>query len=128
MPTLRRLAVLAATLLLFAIVTSPVHASMVGTGDMLATEQGHVDRAQLLQTLSREDMRQQMERMGVNPEAAEERVARMTDEEVAAINQRLAELPAGAGIVEVILIVFLVLVLLDALGVTDIFAFVRPIR
>jgi hypothetical protein len=81
-----------------------------------------------MQTLSREDMRRQMERMGVTPEAAEERVARMTDAEVAAINERLADLPAGAGALEVVLIILLVLVILDVMGVTDIFAFVRPVR
>ncbi|OOG24122.1 hypothetical protein B1C78_09350 [Thioalkalivibrio denitrificans] len=128
MISVRRLTVMAATLLLFALVTSPLHASMVGTGEILAAEQAHADRAQLLKTLSREDMRRQMERMGVTPELAEERVARMTDEEVAAINERLGELPAGAGTLEVVAIIFLVLVLLDALGVTDIFAFVRPVR
>ena len=128
MISVRRLAVMAATLILFALVTSPLHASMVGTGEMLAAEQAHVDRVQLLHTLSREDMRRQMERMGVTPEAAEERVARMTDEEVTAINDRLAELPAGAGALEVVAIIFLVLVLLDAMGVTDIFAFIRPVR
>jgi hypothetical protein len=126
--SLRCLAVIAATLLLFALVTSPLHASMVGTGEVLAAEQGHLDRAQLMQTLSREDMRRQMERMGVTPEAAEERVARMTDAEVAAINERLADLPAGAGALEVVLIILLVLVILDVMGVTDIFAFVRPVR
>jgi hypothetical protein len=125
---LRCLAVLAATLILFALVTSPLHASMVGTGEVLAAEQGHVDRTLLMQTLSREDMRRQMERMGVSPEAAEERVARMTDAEVAALNERLAELPAGAGVLEAVLIILLVLVILDVVGVTNIFSFVRPAR
>ena len=127
-PFLRRLTTLAATLLLFALVTSPLHASMVGTGEMLAGEQAHADRIQLMHTLSRDDMRRQMERMGVSPEAAEARVARMTDDEVAALNERLAELPAGAGVIETVVIIFLVLVILDAMGITDIFAFVRPVR
>jgi len=125
---LRNLVTVAATLLLFALVTSPLHASMVGTGELLTSEQAQMDRAQLMQTLSRDDMRQQMERMGVAPEAAAERIARMTDSEVAALNERLAELPAGAGVLEAVAIIFLVLVILDALGVTDIFAFIRPVR
>lgn len=125
---LRCLAVMAATLILFALVTSPLHASMVGTGEVLAAEQGHVDRALLMQTLSRDDVRRQMERMGVSAEAAEERVARMTDAEVAALNERLAELPAGAGVLEAVLIVLLILVILDIAGITDIFPFVRPAR
>jgi hypothetical protein len=125
---LRNLITVAATLLLFALVTSPLHASMVGTGELLASEQAHMDRAQLMQTLSRDDMRQQMERMGVAPEAAAERIARMTDAEVAELNQRLADLPAGAGVLETVAIIFLVLVILDAVGVTDIFAFIRPVR
>jgi hypothetical protein len=125
---MRQWAVMAATLLLFTLVTSPLHASMVGTGELLATEQTQTERAQLLQTLTREDMRRQMEHMGVNPEVAKERVSRMTDDEVASLNDRLAQLPAGAGVWEVVAIAFLVLILLDALGITDIFAFVRPVR
>jgi len=125
---LRNLITVAATLLLFALVTSPLHASMVGTGELLTSEQAQMDRAQLMQTLSRDDMRQQMERMGVAPEAAAERIARMTDAEVAELNQRLGELPAGAGVLETVAIIFLVLVILDAVGVTDIFAFIRPVR
>jgi hypothetical protein len=125
---LRNLITVAATLLLFALVTSPLHASMVGTGELLTSEHAQMDRAQLMQTLSRDDMRQQMERMGVAPEAAAERIARMTDAEVAELNQRLGELPAGAGVLETVAIIFLVLVILDAVGVTDIFAFIRPVR
>ena len=53
----------------------------------------------------------------------------MTDAEIAQINQRLSSLPAGSSsVVGAILIVFIVFVITDVLGATDIFPFIRPIR
>jgi hypothetical protein len=57
----------------------------------------------------------------VDPVAASERVAALTDEELRYLDGRLAELPAGAGVVEVIGIVFVVLLILELVGVIDIF-------
>jgi len=60
------------------------------------------------------------------------RVAGLSDEEIQQITGRLDELPAGEGaggaigiVVVAILIVFLVLLLTDLLGLTDVFPFVK---
>jgi len=88
-------------------------------------EQAQLDRAALLDALSRGDLTDQLVLMGVSAEAAAERVARMTDAELAALNDRLSELPAGAGALETILAIFLILIITDSIGVTDIFPFIR---
>jgi hypothetical protein len=107
---------------------APVQAGMVGTAQALAAEQGRVDRDELVSLLEREDLQRQLSALGVDVQHAQERVAALTDAEVARINQRVAELPAGASALGVVLFVFIVLIITDALGFTDIFAFVRPIK
>ena len=47
--------------------------------------------------------------------------ALLTPMEQQLLQQKIADLPAGAGVVEVIGIVFIVLLILELLGVTDIF-------
>jgi hypothetical protein len=106
----------------------PVQAGMVGTAQVLAAEQGRLDRNRLASLLERQDLQRQLSAMGVDVEHAKDRVASLTDAEVAQINQRIAELPAGGDVLGVILLIFIILVITDALGATDIFPFVHPIR
>lgn len=106
----------------------PVQAAMVGTQQVVQAEQSRVDRAQLLAALEREDVRSQLEAMGVDQTMAAERVAAMTDAEIAELNQRIGELPAGGDALGVILVIFLVFVITDVIGATDIFPFIHPVR
>jgi hypothetical protein len=78
-----------------------------------------IDRAQ--QALSQQQVRDQLHALGVDPAMAQERIAGMTAEEVALLETRLQELPAGAGALEVIGVLFLVLLILELVGVIDIF-------
>ena len=79
--------------------------------------------------LSRADVQHQMGLLGVDPDEAAERVAGLSDEEVRQIAGQLDTLPAGEGtagiIVGAALIVFLVLLITDILGLTDVFPFVN---
>jgi hypothetical protein len=67
--------------------------------------------------MARDDVRQAMVKMGVDPAQAHERVATLTDAEVASLDKRLAELPAGgdAGWI-ILLIVVIVVAVLFATG------------
>jgi hypothetical protein len=49
----------------------------------------------------------------------------MTDEEVRALNQKMDEMPAGSGVVGAVVLVFLVLLITDIVGWTDVFPFVN---
>lgn len=99
--------------------------AMVGNGQLL---QGSADRAQLIQTLEREQVRQQLTQLGVDAENVKQRIAQMTDQEIATLNARLAELPAGGDAVGVLLFIFVLFIVTDALGATDIFPFVHPMK
>jgi hypothetical protein len=60
--------------------------------------------------------------LGVDPNDAQARVAALTDSELEMLSQRIDAMPAGGdSFLAVIGIVFLVLVILELLGVTNIF-------
>lgn len=107
---------------------APVQAAMIGTGRALAADQGRIDRDRLASLLEREDLQRQLSALGVDLKDARERVAGLTDAEVARINQRIAELPAGGDVLGVILLIFIIFIITDAIGATDIFPFVHPVR
>lgn len=107
---------------------APLHAAVIGTGQVLAVEQARLDRASLASMLERKDLQRQLSSLGVDVNDARMRVASLTDAEVAQLNQRVSELPAGSGVVGVIVAIFVILIITDAIGVTDVFPFVDPIR
>ncbi len=87
----------------------PVHAGMVSTDEVFRQQ----DRAQLADMLEREDVQKQLIEMGVDPVAAKARVQHLTDEEVAQLNGKIAELPAGAGVSTThLLLIIIILILL----------------
>lgn len=70
-------------------------------------------------------------RLGVEPLEAQQRVAALSPDEVAAVQGRLDQLPAGGfvgAIVGAALIVFLVLLITDIAGLTNVFPFVNHPR
>jgi hypothetical protein len=103
-------------------------AGMLDTNTLITAAGADADRAALVQRLGSEELRSALARMGVDPAAAQVRVDRLTPAQVADLNARLDQLPAGAGVLEVVLIVFLIFVITDAIGITDIFSFVQPTR
>ena len=73
-------------------------------------------------SLSRADVRAQLEKLGVNPADAAARVALLTDRELAEVSSRIETLPAGGdGVIVAIGIAFVVLIILELTGVIDIF-------
>jgi hypothetical protein len=71
--------------------------------------------------LARDDVRAQFEALGVEPAQVESRIAALTDAELRTLAGQMSDLPAGADALAVIGIVFLVLLILEAVGVIDIF-------
>lgn len=101
------------------------NASIIGTDDLVAEQQSVIERDTLLSALERDDVKQMLIQKGVDPENAKQRVASLTDEEVIALNEQLDDLPAGSGVVGAVVFVFLVLLVTDILGYTDVFPFVK---
>lgn len=103
-----------ATLLFATLAPTSAMAGIVGTGSAINEQSSLMNRDALIEQLGRDDVRMQLEQMGVNADEAVERVAAMTDSDVIMLSNGLAEMPAGAGVgvVAAVLIVVLVVLLL----------------
>jgi len=116
------------SLLLLSIQIPVAQAAMVSTQSQIQMAQANYDREQLLQLTQTEDARQLLQDLGVAPDQVEQRINNMTQDELTQFNQQVNDMPAGAGIIGVILVVFLVLIVLDLLGTTNIFPVIKPIN
>ena len=109
------------TVLLVTVNLLPVaRAAVIGTDTFLSTQVPAVTE-QLQTALQREDVRARLVELGVDPAQAGARVAAMTPAEAQLLQARSDALPAGAEALEGIGIVFLVLLILELVGVTNIF-------
>ena len=66
-------------------------------------------------------MRAELERMGVDPAAIEGRLDALSEAEIATLAGQIGEAPAGGDALAVIGVVFVVLIILELVGVIDIF-------
>jgi len=99
----------------------PALAGVVGTADAVAAARGESPRATVDATLARADVRAQMAALGVDPAAVEGRLAALSEPEIASLAAELESAPAGGDALAVIGVVFLVLIILEVVGVIDIF-------
>ncbi|OEU68304.1 MAG: hypothetical protein BBJ57_06155 [Desulfobacterales bacterium PC51MH44] len=113
----------------FSIISVPAHAAMVNTAEILKQNQHNLARERLHIFLNRSEVHKQLKAWGVNPEEAKARVDSLTDQEIAEIAARIDQLPAGGSglgaIVGAAVLIFLVLLITDILGFTDVFSFVK---
>lgn len=103
------------------------NAAIIGTAQV-ATVNVQSDRERVLAFFAREELQQQFHTLGVDAQAARERVAAMSDAEIASLAGKLDQTPAGAGVVGALVTVFVVLLITDIIGLTKIFPFTRSIR
>lgn len=97
-------------------------AGVIGTQEYLSAADRAGQIASIQASLSRADVRAQLESFGVNPADAATRVASLSDQELVSVAEKMDSLPAGGdGLLAVIGIVFVVLFILEVTGVIDIF-------
>lgn len=107
----------------------PAQAAMVGTEQIVNPVQSRAEESKVRQFLEQEAARQQLQAWGVSPEWASERVSNLSDSELARINQAIdTQHAGGTSILGVLLIIFLVFVITDVIGATNIFPFIHPVR
>ncbi|WP_319549096.1 PA2779 family protein [Desulfogranum marinum] len=95
-------------------------AKIIGTESYLAGQSYSAEREQIQAFVNQESVRAQFIELGVEPADVDARIAHMTPEELLQVQQHIADLPAG-GMLEIIGAVFLVLLILELVGVTNIF-------
>jgi len=107
----------------------PAQAAMLGNDQIINPAQNARATDKLEQFLGQETTRQQLLSLGVNPESVLARSGSLTDAELARINQAIDNLHAGGdSILGILLVLFIVFIITDAIGATDIFPFVHPVR
>jgi len=120
---------LAALMMAVSMPLGAAQAALVGTDQVIDKSEIAADRARVAGFLAREDVRHELQSLGVNPDEATARVAGLTDAEVRQMAARIDELPAGqdvaTALISAVLIIFLVLLVTDLMGVTDVFPFVK---
>jgi len=96
-------------------------AGLVATQSALALEQREGRLERINAALLRDDVRTEMLRLGVAPSQVQDRLAALTDQELQRIEGELDSLPAGGNVAAAIGIAFVVLIILELVGVIDIF-------
>jgi len=110
------------------LITLPAQAAMVSTKQLVQEQAIASERTKLNAMMQREDVQVQLLEMGVSPEEVQQRVAALTDAEVAQLNHQMEQIPAGGDVLGLVVLIFLVFIVTDIIGATDIFSFVHPIE
>jgi len=109
-----------------------VLAALVPTEATVEARSAREARDLINSLLSREEVQKQLKLHGIDPFEAKARVDSLSDAEAVDVAKRIDQLPAGGStvgiIVGAILIIFLVLLITDLLGLTDVFPFVKKHR
>ena len=111
-------------LLMFFTQIAPLQAAMLGN-QTLMTE---ITRADIIASLDEAKVQNLLISNGVDPQAAKLRIQQMSDDELAQLQRDFQQLPAGAGAAGTIALIFIILLITDMMGATDIFPFVKKVE
>lgn len=130
MEKLRRLTQPVAHLVVLGMLALSLHlpaanAALVGTEAVVSAAQAQQDRERVLNTLNRDDVKAQLVARGVDPAQVQMRLESLTDEEVQTLAAKMDQLPAGGDGLGLLVFLFIVLLITDILGFTNIFPFVK---
>jgi hypothetical protein len=97
------------------------YAGLIDTVAVVDVDQRQADLATVRAGLERADVRERFVALGVDPLVVDSRVAALTDSELHDLAGRMEQMPAGGDVLAVIGVVFLILLILELVGVIDIF-------
>lgn len=104
--------ILIVSMFLLSVFSTTSMADIASTGDIVTEQSASIDRAQLVDALEREDVRSELEKYGVNPDEAMDRVGAMTDQEVRQLSQNLHGQPVGSGTGLAVVLLLVIIILL----------------
>ena len=127
----QKTALLLILLMSFHTIAAPLaSATLIGTETLVSTQEVDASRARLTALLAREDVGAALQGHGVSAGEVLNRVNSLTDQEAVQLAQKIDALPAGAdggvgSVIGAIVFIFIVLLITDLLGLTDVYPFVR---
>jgi hypothetical protein len=122
---MKRMVVLLVSVSFFSTYSLPAWSGIVTTDQLLQQQLEVLNKSSLVAMLDRDDVRQQLVERGVDPEYAKARIAALSDAQIEELRDSIDTLPAGSGVVGILIAVLLVLIILDIVGVTNIFSFIH---
>ena len=119
--------ILSMVILVSSVLSVSVHADYIDNPELFTSEQSQLDKAQLKDFFSTAEAQEKLIEMGVPPELAMERIDQLTPQEVAQFNQDVENMPAGSGVLGIIVLFAVIFIITDVIGATDIFPFIKPV-
>ena len=95
-------------------------AGIVATSAIVRTDRD-ANLATIRDQLDQSEVKAQMEKMGVDAASIDQRIAALSDSEVHSLAKQMQDAPAGGDAIAIIGVVFLVLLILELVGIIDIF-------
>lgn len=111
---------------LFVVNVTFVSAEVVSSDNVMQVQQHQFKKHQIMAMLNTTEVEQRLVELGVEKSDAQARINHMTPDELTTLNEQLNEAPAG-GIIGTIVTVLVVVAVLDVMGITDVYPFIRPI-
>lgn len=106
---------------------STAHAAFVPSTQAFETQQTMDARAEIKDALDRAEFRAALEKQGVSASEVQERIAMLSPSQVEQLKTQLDTVPAGEGAVGIAvsaaILVFVILLITDLVGETDVFDF-----
>ena len=122
------------TLLMF-VIAGPYQAALaalIPTEVAIESADAAKARENIKNFLSRQDAQSYLISKGISPDEAKARIDSLTDAEALTVSQHVENMPSGGNaigiIVGAILLVFIILLITDLVGLTDVFPFVKKHR
>jgi hypothetical protein len=101
------------------------NAALVATDVVVRGQQAQEVHYRLTTVLAREDVKHALIARGASPDQVQARVDSLTGDELQQLSAKIDQLPAGGDAFDALVLIFLVLLLTDILGLTDVFPFVK---
>jgi hypothetical protein len=106
-----------------------VLAKMVLTETVIESDRADEARVYVNSVLAREDLKAALMSQGIDMKEAKARIDSLSDTEIMLLADKIEQLPAGGDplstIIGAVVFIFLVLLITDILGLTDVFSFVK---
>jgi hypothetical protein len=104
------------------------NADFISTSELVAQQKVLYDKEHLLTLLEQDEVLDKLIDMGVDISQAKQRVNLLTPFELSQLNEQIEELPAGSGIIGIIVLFTVIFIFTDVIGATDIFPFIKSVN
>lgn len=100
-------------------ILSPAYSTVISSEELLTDYQAAEIRSELAALFDREGVQKELIKRGVDPADAKLRISSMTDPEIMKLSEEMEKLPAGQGVLGVIVVVLVIILLTEILGFTN---------